>query len=359
MTRSDQNQISPNPIVGEQLENTISGRLAKNLAGYLNRKVAGIDATQASFTVRRFTSSNAQVQQRLENIGRLFLKGYNTALQTSNISELMEMISDFERRFRGFVIEGAAMGCAIADSMPWAILSGSSNRSGEFLANCSEYNPYLSTVGIGWALARIPWRRRASLRQLDPFLRSLAFDGWGFHDVYFFPRRALEQGKKNSIVNLGGLHGLCAWHQGAGRALWFTSGGDFNVAADLINTLPQQHRGDLFAGLGLAMTYAAGASPPRFRDVITKGGDYLGNIMQGAAFALEAHDRAGTLHPENEDMANALTCQEPIDIVAMVRARMPPAPATGFTVEDGQRSFERWRNTVSAELIFRHTEGRK
>lgn len=316
----------------------------------LNRFVAGIDAREASFAVRGFSSSDTQSQQRLESIGNVFLAGYNAALLASATSQLKGTIAAFERRFRGFVIEGAAMGCAIADAMPWARLSGPNDRSFTFLTEHRELHPYLSTVGIGWALARIPWRRHTYLCQVDPFLASLAFDGWGFHDVYFKPRRLAKPGANRAVARLGGVLALRSWDQGAGRALWFTSGGQFKAAADQIRTLSEHRRSDLFSGLGLAMTYAAGSAIPSRDEIRTSVGGYIDDLRQGSAFGLEAHVRAGTLHEENQRMAQALTSREPTALVEMVRAEMPARSLNCQSIETGQLAYQHWRARVARAL---------
>jgi len=332
---------------------TFADRFVKRL----NRLVAGIDAREASFAARGFPSSDTQSQQRLESIGRFFLAGYNAALFASATSQLKGTIAAFEGRFRGFVIEGAAMGCAIADAMPWARLSGPNDRSYTFLTEHREFHPYLSTVGIGWALARIPWRRRTYLCQVDPFLISLAFDGWGFHDVYFKPGRLARPTANRAIACLGGVLALRSWDQGAGRALWFTSGGRFKAAADQIRTLSEHRRSDLFSGLGLAMTYAAGSAIPSCDEVRKLAGAYVGDLRQGSAFGLEAHARAGTLHEENERMARALTSREPTALVEIVRAEMPAPSLTCLSIETGQLAYQRWRARVARALAEHDSEG--
>jgi hypothetical protein len=47
----------------------------------------------------------------------------------------------------------------------------------------------MAHVGIGWAIARLPWLRRRieqPLNRLDSLLRWLAVDGYGFHEGYFY-----------------------------------------------------------------------------------------------------------------------------------------------------------------------------
>jgi enediyne biosynthesis protein E3 len=82
---------------------------------------------------------------------------------------------------KGFAYEGAAMGMALLDGLlPWR-----RPRLGKFVAGSADRHIYVAHVGAGWAIARLPFGAKRILRQLDPLLQSLAFDGYGFHQVYF------------------------------------------------------------------------------------------------------------------------------------------------------------------------------
>jgi hypothetical protein len=62
------------------------------------------------------------------------------------------------------------MGTAIADALPFH-----RSRLSEDVRAFERDFTYLVDVRAGWALARLPWRRRQILAPLDPIHRRLAF----------------------------------------------------------------------------------------------------------------------------------------------------------------------------------------
>src|SRR5206468_3903957 len=65
-------------------------------------------------------------------------------------------------------------------------------------------HPYMAHVGAGWALARLGLARFGSTRRraferMDRVLRWLAIDGYGFHEGYFRPRRAVVEQWRVSV----------------------------------------------------------------------------------------------------------------------------------------------------------------
>lgn len=245
-------------------------------------------------------------------------------------------------------MEGAAMGLGIRDGMPWHMLSAA--KLPTFLTSAAVEHPYLTTVGAGWAIARLPWRRSHILASLDGLLAPLAFDGWGFHDCYFRRADALT-GPARAVAQLAGHPGIRAWDQGAGRALWFVCGGSIEEAAGLIARTSAERCSDLFAGLGLAVTYAGGIEPPQAQALLSAAGPFRWYVAQGAAFALEAHVRAGTETPESLSRGEILTGLDAQSVVEIVRTAMPPRTANfrGISAQ-GWALYEQWRACVSNQL---------
>ena len=71
--------------------------------------------------------------------------------------------------------------------------------------------------------------------------------------------------------------------QGIGRALWFVGGTDADVVADLIAAYPAHRRGDLYAGAGLAATYAGAADEEELRRLAERAGEHRLRLAQGSA----------------------------------------------------------------------------
>ena len=73
----------------------------------------------------------------------------------------------------------------------WINYRSNRERLGTFLNGVGSRHAYMIHVGVGWAIARVPWLRRNfdhAVGHLDPLLCWLAADGNGFSDFYFrFP----------------------------------------------------------------------------------------------------------------------------------------------------------------------------
>lgn len=304
-----------------------------------------LNVREASFARRGFTEASPERRRHLEYIGELFIAGYNSALQATDIQSVISAIVGAPLSHRGFVAEGSAMGVCVHDA-----LSFRRPLLPELIAEFERDFTYLAHVGCGWAMARLPWRRSKIMASMDTLLVPLAFDGWGFHDCYFDPDR-LVAGPGRVIGRIGGGGAERAWDQGAGRALWFISGGDVASACSTIRRLAPSRHGDLFSGLGLAVTYAGGVDPDAAARLRGEAGRLAGNLAQGSAFALEAHVRAGTDTAATAAISTALTRMSSRDTTAIVRRAMPVPLGTRAThVNAGWNLYEAWRSTVIAEM---------
>jgi hypothetical protein len=297
-----------------------------------------LSTSQAHFSTRGFTASEPKQRVHLETIGATFVTGYNLALTQAEPGVLRGALQSMPSERRGFLVEGAAMGAAVAD----AVAPGRRRLPSLMAAYQTEYS-YLLHVGIGWALARMPWRRRAAERLLDPVHRWLVHDGTGFHDAYFHWRR-LDRGWRR----IRGGYAARAYHQGIGRGFWFTSGGDLRSAALAISRCGQASHGDLWSGLGLAIAYAGGAVPVAATALATLAGPHRGDLVQGASFALEAQLRAGPPAGHTLRLVEALSGRSAREVVAIIHQARARLPAT----EDGEwPRYEIWRRRVRETLL--------
>jgi hypothetical protein len=288
---------------------------------------------QASFQARGFAVANPSSQSALELIGQTFIDGYNAALAARNVEAVSRFVSSIAPAERGFAAEGAAMGAAINDALRFRQ---------SLLAACVEAFEcdftYLVHVGAGWSLARVPWLRRRTLAALDPLLRWLAFDGLGFHDMYFYHRRILAGWRRERSG-----YAARVYDQGVGRALWFVAGGSVLAAINLLSAIPAPRHRDLWSGLGLAMAYAG---PVGSNDVVAAfraAGANAADFAQGVAFACEARVRAGHVPVHTNLTALAvwdIGAEELSGLVRTARDRLPAANS------DPSR-YEIWRRSVA------------
>lgn len=271
-----------------------------------------------------FVPDTSPAKNELLEVVAAFGEGYNRAL-TGDLD-----VSDLPRHLHGFAVEGAAMSCTLLDTVT---LSGS-RRLRALAENTGGAYPHLIHVGVGWALARLHRTRWPGMG--DPMLRWLAWDGWGFHQAYFNPRRVfhdhwIERGARGTSRSIR--------DQGAGRALWFYTGTDPDLIARLIGAYPQHRRSDLWAGIGLAAAYTGVFRP--LGDLLAAGAGYRAHLAQGAAFAAKAHVIGGHVPPgsaRNIELLTGVSPHQAAEWTDQALARMPRA--------DSPHDYERWRAEI-------------
>jgi len=300
------------------------------------RRLLRLSLEQARFQARGFAAADPSRQLALETIGQTFIRGYNAALLARNAEAVLPFINSVSRTERGFAVEGAAMGAAIADAVSFRkLLLPACMKAFE-----SDFT-YLAHVGAGWSLARVPWRRRRILAELDPLLRGLAFDGLGFHDTYFYHRRILAGWRRERSG-----YAACAYDQGVGRALWFVAGGSALAAIKLLSALPELRHSDIWSGLGLAMTYAGAATVDDIAVACEAAGPHRTQFAQGIAFACEARVLARHV-PAHTDLAAravwGIGAEELSGLVRKARDRLPE-------IESDLPRYEIWRRAVAGSL---------
>jgi hypothetical protein len=306
----------------------------------LLHRFLSLSPDEASFGTRKFYIHDPSRQQALEFTGKTFIDGYNAALAADRPENLLQHIYTVAPDLRGFAVEGAAMGCAMADALLFR------RRSlAKHLQMFEQDFSYLVHVGAGWALARVPWRRTAILAMLDPIHHWLAYDGWGFHDTFFHHPRVLSGWRRQPAA-----YAARAYDQGVGRALWFVGGGSVAVATELLCRFPKSRRGDLWSGLGLAMAYAGPIDEADLCLARRNSGEESKHFGQGVAFACEARARARHIPAQTDMAARALTGSGAAELSALVRETRSHLSADIA----GAPAYEIWRcrsaNAMSAMM---------
>ncbi|MBR1031472.1 DUF1702 family protein [Bradyrhizobium liaoningense] len=297
------------------------------------RRFLSLSADQATFQVRGFAAADPSSQSALEVIGQTFIGGYNSAILSRDIRDVLQHVSRIPALERGYAAEGAAMGAAVADALSFRAT---------LLSSCIETFEadfaYLAHVGAGWSLARVPWRRRRILAELDPLLRWLAFDGLGFHDTYFFHRHILDGWRRERLG-----YAARAYDQGVGRALWFVAGGSVSTAIKLASVLPESRHGDIWSGLGLAMTYAGSATADEIAAASEAANQHQTQFAQGVAFACEARVLARHIPDHTDLAARAVWGNGAEELSTLVRKARDGLPVA----EGDLPRYELWRRAVA------------
>jgi len=304
----------------------------------LRKLLFGISAAETLVATRGFTVSNPAVKTRIEQIGSSFVEGYHAALLDNNPVSLAVTLNASPLEQRGFVFEGAAMGLVICDFLaPWR-----QSRWQAFLQGPGAAHTYMLHVGAGWAMARLPGFG-GMLKNLDPLLRWLVLDGYGFHEGYFHSNKSIvSQIYPNSISG----YGYCAFDQGLGRSFWFVYGADAQRIASIINDFPLSRRKALWSGVGLAAAYAGGVAVADLQTLAELADQYQPQLAQGAAFAAKARQLASN-PAEHTQNACRIFCRTTADVAAGITDQaLLDLPFDDSTLP----AYEYWRQRIQASF---------
>lgn len=306
-------------------------------------RLFGASYQKSSFARRGFVSASPAVQVRLELITAIFIEGCRAALlkrSTGEPNPLKNALEQIEPELRGFAYEGAAMGLALLDFLaPWR------NRWRTFVEGQGRDHVYMMHVGLGWAWARLPVRIPQRLDRLDPLLRWLALDGYGFHHGYFRAPKFIDSMTRPRLTG----YALRAFDQGLGRSLWFVRGGDVERVAATVADFPSNRRADLWSGVGLACAYAGGVAREEVEKLGQATDGNLPQLAQGMAFAAKARERAGNMATHTE-----IACQCVWGVSASEAAAITDHALERQEPDSNETAYEVWRRRVQAAF-----EGRR
>lgn len=273
---------------------------------------------------RKFYTEDEYFKKHIENIGKKFIIGYNTALIEKDLKKISKSLNDVEKSFSGFSFEGAAMALVICDFFnPWK------NNFNEFL-KLEKNHEYMMYVGAGWAVARLPFKRLIiSKLNKKETLHKLVFDGIGFHQGYFNWQKFILNKDVPKYLNKNELK---SYYQGLGRSFWFVFGGNAKKIEECIETFEESVKGDLWSGIGLASTYAGGRQDS-IKELKKLSNIYFPDLAQGCTFAAKARKKA-----ENITVHNKYSCE--------MYCGMTIEEASKITDDCLDSDYEVWRQKI-------------
>ncbi|HEU4390593.1 MAG TPA: DUF1702 family protein [Blastocatellia bacterium] len=300
------------------------------------RTLFGVSLDEVTLARRGFHATSESQRIRLERIGGTFLAGYHAALEESSLSRLETLLNAIELEYRGFAFEGAGMALALLDLVtPWK-----GSRVDALLRGPGDAHIYMVHVGVGWAFARAPFGTMTAFRRLDPILRWLALDGYGFHEGYFH----WSPETPNRRPRFDGYRAR-AFDQGLGRSLWFVAGSDVGRIAGLVSQFDATRHADLWSGAGLACAYAGSLDRETIETLRVLAGRFAPNLAQGAAFAAKARQRAG-----NPAQHTELACQVLCGVSAPTAAGITDLAFERLPANGEGTGFETWRQRIAASF---------
>lgn len=249
----------------------------------------------------------------LDDIRRAFRQGFVSVLQGNTITRELAASRVASPCLIGVFMEGAAMSCALLDAWtPWK-----KDRWLALLASVGERHIYELHVGLGMALARANQSVEPWLRNLDPVLRWLVVDGYGFHHGFFESSKYLSQ-KHLPAERVGKGHQRKVFDQGLGRSLWFACQAEVSAVIAAVKDFPPGRQCELWSGIGVAATMAGGAGRARLTALYRASGRHRCYLAQGAAFAAHVRERAGTRNAHTDVACQVFCGVDPAEASALV-----------------------------------------
>jgi hypothetical protein len=305
--------------------------------GRIVRALLSMSGDEKRFAGSITAFEDEAVRRRLKAIGDAFLAGYRAALGEEDPEALAARLARTDRELWGFAYEGAGLGLSLLDALaPWR-----ERRFATFLRGAGAGQPYLLHVGAGWLLARLPVSPARFLGRLDPLLRWLALDGFGFHEAFYRWRRTVERRRLPARLSGYGR----PFDIGVGRRLWLTPEVEAGNLPRIIATFPEDRQADLWTGVGEACAFAGVRGPEALTGILQAAGRFAPQLGQGAAFAAKVRARGGNPTPHTE-LACRLFCR----MSAAEAAALTDEALAGLPPDGEIPTFEVWRRRIQERL---------
>lgn len=307
-------------------------------ASRLSRPLLALRADRVTAVGRGVPIPKGRHRDLTDRAALAFTVGYNSALGRRGWG-VDEPEAGIPARDAGFHLEGAAMASTLLDLLHGPRGAGLP-RTEALLRSAGRAHPHTFHCGIGWGFA-VLGARPARLEGVDPLLRWLAHDGYGFCAAFLTdrpldhvaPPRAWSQEE------------AALFYQGVGRALWFL--GTPESVESRVAVFAPRHRRDLWSGVGLASCYAGGHDDPA--GLLGHATGFEADLAVGAVSAAVARVRGEVFGDEAELALGKLTGLTGADAVALHDECL-----SGLDPVVERFAYQRWRRRVRARLAEAH-----
>ncbi|GGS57598.1 MULTISPECIES: DUF1702 family protein [Actinokineospora] len=319
--------------------------------GSLRQYVLAPKLSAVTFAERGFPGAASPAAEHLEAIPQSVVCGFEWGIAARDLWEVRRRLELVVPEQRGFAYEGAAMAFAVRDAMA----GGSGKLTRELLLGPGAPHVFLTYIGIGFAMARLPrplWRSIVPDLGGSPYYPTmtwLAVDGYGFDLAYFHTRRYVDEQRVPAPYPWEGAPEYFprAVDQGIGRALWFIHGADPEAVVAAVGRFPAERRPDLWAGVGLAATFAGGCPADGLARVREAAGEHRDQLGVGVVFAVKARTFAGHVPDHSALGAQMLAGLSVADAVAISDSTEASSDDAG---EDSVPLYEKWRSRIRAHF---------
>lgn len=336
---------------------TIAAKAGWNMPtflGALRRLALTPKLTEVTFSGRGFPGADSPAAPQLEAIPQSVVCGFEWGIENRDLWELERRLDLVEPAQRGFAYEGAAMAAVVRDAM-----GGGGTRTRELLLGPGHRHIFLTYIGVGFALARLPrplWRKALPDLTGSPYhptMSWLAVDGYGFDKAYFHTRVWVDEQRTPAPYPWEGApqYFARAFDQGLGRALWFIHGARPLGVAAAVERFAAHRRADLWSGVGLAATFAGGCPADGLAELREAAGEHWSELALGSVFANKARTYSGFVPEHSAEAVEALTGLAVADAVEVADSTATHDPGPG-----GEPAYEMWRAAIRARLAATATQ---
>ncbi|OZM72040.1 enediyne biosynthesis protein [Amycolatopsis antarctica] len=317
--------------------------------GALRRRVLAPSMDAVSFGGRGFPGAGSPAADRLERVPQVVVCGFEWGIDGPALGEIERRLDMIEPELRGFAYEGATMAFTILDAMG----PRQRHRTVELMAGPGERHIFLTYIGIGFAMARLPrvlWKKvlpDLAGSAYHPTMSWLAVDGYGFDRAYFDTRRWVDEQHVPAPYAWDGCpeYFRRAVDQGIGRALWFIHGARTAVVTEAVRRFAEHRRADLWSGVGLAATFAGGCDSPGLAALRESAGGHRAEVALGAVFAAKARQYAGFVPAHTDSAVSALAGLTVAEAVGIADAT-DPGTAPELVPAPAEPVYELWRQRI-------------
>jgi hypothetical protein len=318
--------------------------------GSLRRLLLSPSLAEVTFAGRGFLVEPSAATRQLEAVPHAVILGFEWGIDARDLWEVERRLALVEPEQRGFAYEGVTMAFTILD----AVGPRRRNRARELLLGPGQPHIFLTYIGIGFAMSHLPrrlWKKVLPDLTGSPYYPTmswLAIDGYGFDLAYFHTEKYVAEQRLPAPYPWAGApeYFLRAVDQGIGRALWFMHGAVPADVAAAVGRFAGHRQPDLWAGVGLAATFAGGCGADGLAALRAAAGAHTAELGQGSVFAAKARVHAGHVPAHTETGTAALAGLTAAAAAALADECVVAQEAGAGPVP----AYERWRQRVAGRL---------
>ncbi len=258
-----------------------------------------------------FQLAEPEVQARLEEVMKVFVLGHDLAARSASLEATAAQLEEsFDSHHVGFAFEGAGMHLGMLD----LLFPRRQSRLKRFVEGPGSRHDYITCVGAGFAVARLPFQRRSLAllkRHLHPLIGWCVADGIGFHEGFFHGHRFIDGGAPPPGTLVGQERQL--FDAGLGRSLWWNTGATPAAIDRTIATFPSFRQGEMWCGIGTACAYAGGPTIEVVDELLERSRRHRTDFLSGIPLAARMRQKGGNPSAATERVCQRLlgrSCEE-------------------------------------------------